>query len=94
MSGFTDAIAAIRSHEEGHMNAGVSAATADDLYEDWDAIVSNRRSDAKSAASKAANTAYERVSTAIGTHTGATLTYNFWTFTSGSWSMGGVHLQN
>lgn len=95
MSGFTDAIAAIRSHEEGHMNAGVSSARADDLYEDWDAIVRNSKRKASSDASAAANTAYERVSTAIlGTHTGTTLTYSFWTFTSGSWSMGGVRLQN
>lgn len=93
--GFTRAISIIESHEQQHLEAGVSAASADDLYEDWDGIVATSRRSANRDARKAAKEAHDHVKSAIqGTHTGGTITVRFWTFTSGRWSMGGARLQN
>ena len=94
-AGFTRAISIIQSHEQRHLDAGVRAATAGDLYEDWDGIVAKSRGQARNLASDEAKRAHDRVNRAImGTHTGSTITVHFWTFTSGRWSMGGAHLQN
>ena len=93
--GFGRAITIIRAHEQRHMDAGARAATAGDLYEDWDGIVAKSRGQARNLASDEAKRAHDRVNRAImGTHTGSTITVRFWTFTSGRWSMGGAHLQN